>query len=110
MHMTVSCSACNQSWPRDPALEVECPKCKAKIGNYCRVRRPSGHTANFGNKTLIHPIRDQLAMDMGFLQRCPAAENKEDAKISPQEAEALPLFANCQPPALLVDSPQRHME
>ena len=71
--MTVSCSACGQEWPRDPALEVACPKCEAKVGHYCRVRRPSGHTANFGNKTLIHPARDQFAMDMGLLQRCPAA-------------------------------------
>ena len=71
--MTVSCSACGQEWSRDPALEVQCPKCAAKVGHHCRVRRPSGHTCNFGNKTLIHPARDQLAMDLGFLQRCPAA-------------------------------------
>jgi len=71
--MTVTCSACNQEWARDPALEVECPKCNAKVGNYCIVRRPSGHTCNFGAKTLIHPSRDQLAMDKGFLQRCSAA-------------------------------------
>jgi hypothetical protein len=95
--MTVSCSACGTEWARDPALEVECPKCKAKIGRYCRVRRPSGHTANFGNKTLIHSARDQLAMDMGFIQRCPAARK-------PEETESLPLFANCQPPAPLVQS------
>jgi hypothetical protein len=70
--MTVSCNACGQEWTRDPALEVQCPKCEAKIGHYCRVRRPSGHTANFGAKTLIHPARDQLAMDRGFFDRCPA--------------------------------------
>ncbi len=94
--MTVSCSACGQEWARDPALEVECPKCKAQVGDYCRVRRPSGHTANFGNKTLIHPARDQLAMDIGFLQRCPASQKQK-------EAEDLPLFANCQPPAPLLE-------
>jgi hypothetical protein len=92
----VSCSACGQEWPRDPALEVECPKCQAKAGHYCRARRPSGHTANFGNKTLIHPSRDQLAMDMGFLQRCPDAPKRDD--------QSLPLFAHCQPPAPLVES------
>jgi predicted RNA-binding Zn-ribbon protein involved in translation (DUF1610 family) len=94
--MTVSCSACGQEWPRDPALEVECPKCEAKVGRYCRVRRPSGHTANFGNKTLIHPARDQLAMDMGFLQRCPVAQRQE-------YADSMPLFAHCQPPAPLLE-------
>jgi len=71
--VTVACSACGQEWERDPAIEVECPKCDAKVGHYCRVRRPSERTCNFGNKTLIHPARDQLAMDKGFLQRCPAA-------------------------------------
>jgi hypothetical protein len=71
--MTVSCSACNMEWARDPALEVQCPKCNAKAGHYCRIQRPSGHTCNFGAKTLIHPSRDQLAMDKGFLQRCTAA-------------------------------------
>jgi hypothetical protein len=77
--MTVSCSLCGQEWPRDPALEVECPKCHAKVGHYCIVRRPSGHTANFGQKDLIHPQRDQLAMDNGFLRRCPASPKIEQA-------------------------------
>ena len=97
--MTVSCSACGQEWSRDPALEVECPKCEAKVGHYCRVRRPSGHTANFGNETLIHPSRDQPAMDKGFIQRCPVAPRQQDT-------ESLPLFANCQPPSPLVESPE----
>jgi hypothetical protein len=94
--MTVACSACGEQWPRDPALEVECPKCEAQVGNYCRVRRPSGHTANFGNKTLIHPARDQLAMDMGLLERCSAAPRQE-------HNESMPLFARCQPPAPLLE-------
>jgi hypothetical protein len=71
--MTVSWNARSQEWDRDPAVEVACPKCGAQIGRYCIVRRPSGHTCNFGNKTLIHPARDQLAIDLGFLQRCSAA-------------------------------------
>lgn len=71
---TVSCSLCGQQWPRDPALEVSCPKCGAQVGRYCVVRRPSGHTCNFGQKTLVHRERDQLAMDRGFLERCPAAQ------------------------------------
>jgi hypothetical protein len=86
---------------RDPALEVACPKCEAKAGNYCRVRRPSGHTANFGNKALIHPARDQRAMDMGFLQRCPGAQRQ-------QYADSMPLFAHCQPLAPLLGKGTLH--
>jgi len=63
--MTVTCKACGQTWSRDPALEVECPACSAKVGQKCR--RPSGHGCD------IHSARDQCAMDEGFLQRCPAA-------------------------------------
>ena len=70
--MTVSCSACGQEWPRDPALEVNCPSCCAKVGHYCSEPRPSGYRVRFG-AALIHPAREQLAMDLGFLQRCPAA-------------------------------------
>ena len=69
----VSCSACGQGWERDPALEVKCPTCIARIGTYCSEQRPSGYRIRFGS-TLIHPARDQQAMDMGFLHplRCPA--------------------------------------
>lgn len=67
----VSCSACGQEWPRDPALEVKCPTCNARTGIYCSEVRPSGYRIRFGS-TLIHPARDQLAMDLGFLQKCPA--------------------------------------
>jgi len=70
--MTVSCSACGQEWNRDPALEVKCPTCNARIGIYCSSPRPSGYRIRFGG-TLIHPARDQLAMDSGFLQKCGAA-------------------------------------
>jgi predicted amidophosphoribosyltransferase len=70
--MTVSCSACGQEWPRDPALEVRCPTCCAKVGHYCSAARPSGYRVRFG-AAMVHPARDQLAMDLGFLQRCPAA-------------------------------------
>ena len=91
--MTVSCSACGREWERDPALEVACPKCKVPIGRYCLARKPSGHTTNFGNKTLIHPARDQLAMDLGFRQKCPAASNAPEN----DGIEDLPLFGNCPP-------------
>ena len=61
--MTVTCRYCGQTWPRDPALEVECPVCQARVGVKCR--RPSGH------RCVLHAGRDQRAMDEGFLQRCP---------------------------------------
>lgn len=83
---TVVCSACGQEWPRDPALEVACPKCAAKVGHYCRRKRPSGHDATF-EKQLIHPERDQLAMDRGFLERCRAAP-----KLPPALPEQGSLF------------------
>jgi hypothetical protein len=82
--MTVSCSACNHSWPRDPALEVKCPTCNARIGTYCSEVHPSGYRIRFGS-TLIHSARDQHAMDMGLLQRCSAAiisANNESAQLS----------------------------
>jgi hypothetical protein len=65
----VKCSACGQEWPRDPALEVECPVCRAGVGVPCK--RPSGHET-FGSQP--HPDRDRLAMHVvtGY-GRCPAA-------------------------------------
>jgi hypothetical protein len=92
--MTVRCSACGQSWTRDPALEVVCPTCNSQVGSYCGSKRPSGHKVRFGS-TLIHPARDQLAVDRGLLRRCTAARKEDDA-------DSLPLFADCQPPAPLL--------
>jgi hypothetical protein len=63
--MTVICSDCLQEWPRDPALEVKCPTCGARVRVKCR--RPSGH----GCET--HTTRDGLALEMGFIQKSPAA-------------------------------------
>ena len=67
--MTVKCSLCGQEWPRDPALEVACPVCRAAAGSPCR--RPSGHETYGGQP---HPDRDRLAMEVvpGY-GRCPAA-------------------------------------
>lgn len=67
----VRCHACGQTWPRDPALEVPCPTCRAGVGRKCR--RPSGHEAWGG----VHAERDLLAMEFvpGY-GRCPAAEPK----------------------------------
>jgi hypothetical protein len=61
----VSCSACGESWPRDPALGVPCPQCQAPVGKPCK--RPSGHGCN------LHHSRDQAALDAGVLKRCTAA-------------------------------------
>lgn len=65
--MSVRCSKCGETWPRDPALEVPCPQCGAKVGVQCR--RPSGHNVPGG----VHASRDRAAVDAGKLKRCPAA-------------------------------------
>lgn len=66
--MSATCSHCGEKWPRDPALDVPCPKCFAPLGSSCR--RPSGHA---GGWVGLHRERDQAALDAGVLQRCPAA-------------------------------------
>lgn len=60
--MTVPCGRrqCGKTWPRDPALEVACPSCPAKVGQRCR--RPSGHGV-FGGEP--HDARDILAYRAG---------------------------------------------
>lgn len=55
--MSVRCHLCGEEWPREPALEVACPTCKAPVGERCR--RPSGHRGNFVG---LHPARDREAM------------------------------------------------
>jgi hypothetical protein len=61
------CRRCGQTWPRDPRLEVDCPRCGAAAGTSCR--RPSGHAA-----AEIHVEREQLAVDRGVLSApCPAS-------------------------------------
>jgi|HubBroStandDraft_5_1064220.scaffolds.fasta_scaffold1104760_1 hypothetical protein len=62
--MIAHCKRCGEVWPRDPALEVECPDCHVSAGTKCR--RPSGHACD------IHAARDRLAMASGFLATCPA--------------------------------------
>lgn len=68
----VKCSRCGQEWPRDPALEVECPTCRAPVGRKCR--RPSGHPVLGPNR--MHPKRDNAAMSAGLLMRCPASHKE----------------------------------
>lgn len=78
----IQCSNCGQEWPRDPALEVECPTCRAKPGVLCR--RPSEHECP------VHATRDRLAMESvpGY-GRCPAGKTVR----TPQQAN---LFGSAQ--------------
>jgi predicted RNA-binding Zn-ribbon protein involved in translation (DUF1610 family) len=62
--MNARCNACGEVWPRDLALEVECPDCHEPVGSRCR--RPSGHACS------VHGARDRLAMHRGLLAPCPA--------------------------------------
>lgn len=64
--MSVQCRNCGEEWPRDPALEVPCPVCRARVGAKCK--RPSQHGVWGGQP---HAERDQAAMDAGFLRPCP---------------------------------------
>jgi hypothetical protein len=84
--MTVHCNICGQEWPRDPALEVECPDCRVSVGSPCR--RPSGHACN------VHAARDRLPMDRGFLTRCPAIGQRYPALAQSEgmRAQQLALF------------------
>lgn len=72
--MPVSCSRCGQTWPRDPALEVDCPTCHAPVGRRCV--RPSEHKV-FGGQ--FHPDRDRAAMAAGFMQKCQGTLTRRDS-------------------------------
>lgn len=62
--MTAHCNkGCGQTWPRHPALEVDCPQCQAPSGRRCR--RPSGHGCN------AHAARVLAAYDAGHFGVCP---------------------------------------
>ena len=67
-------SGCGNTWPRDPILEVACPKCKAAIGVKCGAYRPSEHklSAEFsGTNSWGHPERDIVANEQGKYGECP---------------------------------------
>lgn len=57
---------CSLTWPRDPALEVDCPDCAAPVGVGCR--RPSGHSGGFVE---LHGSRDLAADAAGAYGTCP---------------------------------------
>jgi hypothetical protein len=67
-------TACSETWPRDPALEVEYPTRHMLVGMKCR--RPSGHPCG------LHHSCDQAAMDAGFLQSCPKGPRAQEAHLS----------------------------
>lgn len=58
----IRCAECGHEWtaPRDPALQVPCPDCSARVGAKCR--KPSGHTAPHG---WVHARRDVAALEAG---------------------------------------------
>lgn len=56
------CRQCGHTWWRHPYLEVACPDCFAKPGQWCR--RPSGHSGPF---VAFHDARDVEALRLGFL-------------------------------------------
>lgn len=83
----VVCRNCGQEWPRDPVLEVSCPKCNADEGQKCR--RPSEHAGGF-----VHPHagRDKRAMaEVDGYGRCSETptESIEDTteENSPSDSE-----------------------
>lgn len=69
VEMSVTCARCSETWPRDPALEVACPECRAPIGRWCK--RPSEHRAPG-----LHAGRDRAAMEMGLLKKCAGPVNE----------------------------------
>lgn len=71
------CRQCGREFDRDPALEVECPKCNAEPGSPCR--RPSGHPVNMNtNLHGIHADRDRKALREGVYEPCPEGPSGGD--------------------------------
>lgn len=86
---------CGQTWPRDPALEVICPTCRAPIGRACA--RPSEHRTWGGEP---HAERDIAADRAGRYGPCPLGWCGLDNKRRRQEAAAMPLFAAADMPRM----------
>lgn len=87
----VHCLRCGQEWPRDPALEVACPLCRAPVGRACR--RPSQHEVYGG---AVHSARDQAALDAGFVQMCPKGESAAAGRGQQEEAQQLLFLRDCE--------------
>lgn len=59
-------SGCHLSWEQEPTLGIDCPTCKATVGEVCK--RPSGHRVWGGQP---HPARDIAADKAGLYGTCP---------------------------------------
>jgi len=71
---SVKCQLCPKTWPRDPVLEVACPKCGAAPGRKCKTVRPSQHSLSSGFVGLApwgHTERDLAADAAGAYGECP---------------------------------------
>ncbi len=73
--MPVTCAGCGRSWPRDPAIEVACPKCLAPAGSRCK--RPSGHECD------VHVERDGLALAQGVMRAVSRRPRQTDGEPIP---------------------------
>lgn len=66
------CDRCGRTWSIHPYSLVACPVCQAEVGRRCR--RPSGHK---GPAIDYHVEREQLALDLGLLTRCPGTSRQQ---------------------------------
>lgn len=64
------CDLCGQVWDVHPFSLAPCSVCGAKRGQRCS--RPSGHK---GPMVEYHVEREQLALDLGLLDKCPAGSS-----------------------------------
>lgn len=85
-------TGCTRSWPRDPALEVECPDCHAPVGVKCH--RPSGHSAW---QSHVHAGRDIAADRAGYYGPCPLGACGLDVPINDRGTSQLSLFDEARP-------------
>ena len=65
------------TWPRDPAVEVPCPRYRAAAGQSCQ--RPSQHRAFGGER---HAERDRAAMKAGVVSKCTPAASRNDSQLT----------------------------
>lgn len=94
----VVCNFCGREWTRHPAWEIECPLCHARIGSRCK--RPSGH----GCET--HAGREQLAVDRGLIEICPASVAEEDSSSKQtSQADLSPIRQSDPQPGLFCEIP-----
>jgi hypothetical protein len=81
----VACRFCGQEWPEHPARAVPCPRCNAEPGRPCK--RPSEHELYGGQ---VHKEREELALERGLMQVCPAGPTARAEKASATEKDPVP--------------------